>query len=297
MTHHKGSQANTFHRDASRVIESHPQTGHKVAVIDEYYGQHPEILIAAAKTTRIDASHIWLIEVCAGAGTYLSAEHPSGYIDGCALRACAKAKDIQRRHRDVTMHVVLVEPDPQHCAELGRLIRPYVDTSGRNRVDVKIESARFEDCVERILARTARPGGGYYYSLWFIDPDGIVELPHAAVSCIAAVRRGPEIIINLSATGLARVKSATMSKPGDWEHASVAGNRKLMNTVFGNDSWQAVLSESSHAIYLGRLASAYAETFPTFQNRQICKLRTNGDEVRYLPRRALQNRSPMGTSK
>jgi hypothetical protein len=162
------------------------------------------------------------------------------------------------------------------------LIRPYVDTSGRNRVDVKIESARFEDCVQRIFARTARPGGGYYYSLWFIDPDGIVELPHAAVSCIAAVRRGPEIIINLSATGLARVKSATMSKPGDWEHASVAGNRKLMNTFFGNDSWQAVLSESSHAIYLGRLASAYAETFPTFQNRQICKLRTNGDEVRYL---------------
>jgi hypothetical protein len=74
MTHHKGSQANTFHRDASRVIESHPQTGHKVAVIDEYYGQHPEILIAAAKTTRIDASHIWLIEVCAGAGTYLGGQ-------------------------------------------------------------------------------------------------------------------------------------------------------------------------------------------------------------------------------
>lgn len=228
MTDAGNASARTIHRDLTRFVESEPQTQHKIEFIGTYYGQHPEILIAAAqRNPRIDASHIWLVEACAGAGTYASAEHPDGFVDGCAIQACKRAREIQRRHPSVTMHVVLIEANAGHCASLGTLIREFTDASGRDCVDVRIEPGRFEDRVDVVLYLIRKADGSYYHSLWFIDPDGLVEIPHEAIERICVVGRGPEVIVNLSASGLARLATAANAPS-----ASALGQRARMNGLW-----------------------------------------------------------------
>ncbi len=272
----------TPHRDELRVIESYPQTQHKVELMSVYYGQYPKVLIAASPTNpHIDVTHIWLVEACAGAGAYKSAEHPGGYMPGCAILACQRAREIQRTHPQVTMHVVLIESNADYCAALSNDIAEFTGGVGADHVDVQIVPGRFEDHVDEVLQRTRNSKGGYYHSLWFLDPDGMAAIPYRAVGTLFRVGRGPEVIINLSASGLSRLRDAAVPRPDTIPHASLLADRAAMRAFFGDESWEHVPVTSSREMDIYRLTKAYAERFAGMRS-EVHKLRSNGDEIRYF---------------
>lgn len=160
------------------------------------------------------------------------------------------------------MHVVLIESNADYCAALSRDVAEFTGGLGRDHVDVQIVPGRFDDHVDEVLERTRKSSGGYYHSLWFLDPDGMAAIPYNAVVKLFRVVRGPEAIINLSASGLLRLRDAAVPKPDTIPHASLLADRAAMQAFFGDESWERVAVTSSRDMNIYRLTKAYAERSP-----------------------------------
>ena len=110
------------HPDEMNAVESKAQTEHKLDVMRRYFGAFASIIAQSSKE-HIDNSHIWLIDLFAGAGVHRSADHPDGRVLGTALQACTAARNVQQRHTESQVHVRLVDLDSDYCDRLDARAR------------------------------------------------------------------------------------------------------------------------------------------------------------------------------
>jgi three-Cys-motif partner protein len=271
MTQAAGAQT---HPDQSRFVEDHRQTEHKLDLFRRYPPRWASIL-ASARGGYVDASHLFLVDGCAGAGIHRSRDHPDGLIPGTALLACYTAREIQRRHR-VEVHVRLIDSNPEYCRILHRLTDQFRQAEGRDRVDVEVINERLSLAVHLVLAETD-PARKQYRSLWLVDPYGTREIPHVALELLDRQPRGPEIIVNLATGGILRACGRGPGPAMDPDH------RAHLEELYGGTRWERAFSPripSNQRVPM--LAQLYRESFPGSPHGGVYALRRTGGQVRHF---------------
>ena len=270
-----------LHRDELRPVEEHQQTAHKLEAIRRYWGQWCAIIAETGRRRQMfDYRHMWLVDTCAGAGLHRSEEHPAGAIPGSGLNACFAAQRIQRKYAECEVHVRLIDIDHGYCERLRSHTRMFTEPPNHpEKVDVQVLEADFARCVLPVLEQT-EPRGRQYRSLWFVDPDGVKEIPHTALDPLRRPRFGPELIVNLDVGGLLRIRGAAESLSSA-ELVAQADQRRLSLTYAG-DSWRQGLRLYTRRQGFDNLAGAYADTFPEFEFRDAYRLMSSMNQVRYM---------------
>jgi hypothetical protein len=151
------------HANETKFIELHKQTEHKLEVISKLYGGYLAVIAQAGKNGRLDASRIFIVEVCCGAGVHLTLENPNNEVPGTALLACHHARAVQRTFSDTHVSVRLIDSDRQACSKLALRAAEYCDRhlSHPEVVDVRIIDREFESQIRPILAETQASKGRY----------------------------------------------------------------------------------------------------------------------------------------
>jgi three-Cys-motif partner protein len=273
----------TFHPDEINAIESRAQTEHKLDVMRRYYGQYPSI-IAQSKSNKFDNSHIWLIDVFAGAGLHASANHPEGAVYGTAMLACVYARGVQRQFPKSQIHVRLVDVEENYCAKLTERTHRFRHEEN-NPVDVQVLCTDWADAIPQIVQeiQTVSPNS---LSLWFIDPYGPTVLTFERLQTLLKTH-GAEIIINLDATGLNRMRGVVQS-PKAIYNAQVRDQASLhrgqLDAIYWSSYWEEPgthLKVRPGMTLEDQLAEAYLLSFKRFRGHAY-PLRSSDNQRRYL---------------
>lgn len=277
------------HPDETRPVEAHAQTQHKLDVTRRVFGQYPSVLIEASKRHKnIIADDIHIVDVFAGAGLHLSADHPDGSVPGTALQACYQARRVQRKYPNARVHVRLIDVNESYCTKLVDRTAKFREGTGPDHIDVKVIQGSATDKISDVLRETRRIGG-HNFSLWFFDPYGVQAIRRDIFSSLLEAGYGPEIIINLDVSGLFRIRAAAVSlKAQQYEivEAIKKADGELLNAVYAGDSWAHIYAQmepkgSIEALKV--LADAYAATFTAaFPFASAHPLRSSDGQVRYL---------------
>lgn len=275
------SNSEHLHPDEIYAVESKPQTEHKLAVMSRYFGTYASI-IAQSKNPYIDNSHIWLIDLFAGAGLHKSGEHPDGRVLGTALQACAAARAVQRKYPNSQVHVRLVDLDPDYSSRLHERVARFQDAG----VDVEVRKQDYALAIAPILAQI-RELGTKCLSLWLVDPHGPKILSFDSLKPLLAAK-GVEIIINLDITGVERMRGVVLSETANVDKTSrerAAANRANLDALYRGDYWME--PEKHIQVRPGmslqdKLAEAYLLPFRTIKFARAYPLRARGAQYRYL---------------
>src|ERR1700721_1909017 len=89
------------HPDELRPVECRLQTQHKLELMRMYLGQCPSILAQSVRKGALSLRHIFLVDLFAGAGLHLSADHPDGEVAGTALLASRSARRLARKYPEI----------------------------------------------------------------------------------------------------------------------------------------------------------------------------------------------------
>jgi three-Cys-motif partner protein len=270
------------HPDETRIVEDHEQTAHKLAIWAKYPGAWATI-IARTRSRTFRSDEMWIVETHAGAGLHLSREHPDGVRPGTPVLACYAARDVQRRNPGVKVRVRAIDIKAEYVQKLQARVQPFLAApDGPDHVDVEVYRDDFANRVRPILAETAP---GQRRSLWFSDPYGIAEIPHRSLEPLAEPRYGPEVIINLDVSGLWRVSAAgemALTAEAIGSQLSHAHKTSLDRTYGSDIWWSALRGYRPRRDAFDLFATVYADTFPTFEQRHIYRLRSSENQVRYF---------------
>jgi len=248
-------------------------------VVRRYWGAWGAIVAQAGKNGKLNHEHMWFVDAFAGAGLHASDEHPYGALPGSALSACYQARNIQRKYPECRVHVRLIDINKDYCTSLEERTKRFTSaTSHPDKVDVQVMRGRFVDYSQTILDET-RHRGKQFLSLWFIDPDGVKEIPHASIEPLC-LKFGTEIVINLAVHGLFRIARVLDSKVAPKSLQDL--DEGLLNATFGGGVWRAAITGKFGRTLLDALAVAYAESFPAFDKRHAFPLNASGTQFRYL---------------
>lgn len=270
-----------LHPDETNAVESKAQTEHKLEVMRRYFGAFASIL-AQSKNEFIDNSHIWLVDLFAGAGLHKSADHPDGRVYGTALQACAAARSVQRKYPDSQVHVRLVDIDSDYCARL----RERATFFRRAGVDVDVREEDYTRAIPTIVAQI-RALGTKSKSLWLIDPHGLKILAFDELVHLLNAS-GVEIIINLDVTGVERMRGVVVSESANLDDTSrdrARKNRENLDALYRGDCW---LQPEKHVrvrpgmTLEDKLAEAYLLPFRMFRFKHAYPLRSSAAQYRYL---------------
>jgi three-Cys-motif partner protein len=271
------------HANETKFIELHKQTEHKLEVISKLYGGYLAVIAQAGKNGRLDASRIFIVEVCCGAGVHLSLENPNNEVPGTALLACHHARAVQRTFSDTHVSVRLIDSDRQACSKLALRAAEYCDRhlSHPEVVDVRIIDREFESQIRPILAET-QASKGRYCSLWFIDPFGTKIIPRESLRLLLRAGRHVEIVINLDVRGIKRIRDAFYSP--NTKPATRKGCRVNLDELYGDNRWDTEPSyETPDEVQMAELADLYASAVGVdFLYRTTKRLRASDAQVRYL---------------
>jgi hypothetical protein len=152
----------------------------------------------------------------------------------------------------------------------------------------------FAEATSEIIAEMAADrghghssGSGYrqhdHRSLWFIDPDGLKDIPHTAVDALQTLA-GAEVIINLDLGGMwrvARVAELALAA-GDVRALAKAINEQVMERTFGGEVWREIVDQADPHDIFGSIAQGYADTFPAFTYRHAYPLHSSRSQRRYF---------------
>jgi three-Cys-motif partner protein len=270
------------HPDETRIVEDHAQTAHKLAVWGKYPGAWATI-IANARAVRFNNRDLWVVDTHAGAGLHLSREHPDGIQPGTPILACYAARSVQQRNPGTRLHIRAIDIRAEYVQTLNTRVQPFrTAPEGPDRIDVEVYRSDFAAKVPDILRETE---GGQCRSLWLVDPYGVAEIPHLGLEPLTVPPFGPEIVINLDVSGLWRVSAAgeTTSSAEDITSSLTPAHVTSLQRTYGSDVWQAALRgfrPRSRAYDL--FAQLYANTFPAFQYRNVYRLNSSGNQIRYF---------------
>lgn len=237
-----------------------------------YLGQCPSIIAQAVRKRRSFVRHIYLIDLFAGAGLHLSANHPDGAVAGTALLAARSARRIAQKYKEVEVHVRLVEINENYCEKLANRTSTF-----RNQgIDVQVLRGSYENQIPALIEASKFHQGRNFF-LWFFDPFGIKALDRKFFRPIEAAGLGHEIIINLDVGALFRIRAAASMLSADGD---------LLDLAFGDRSWESAYGPSNGSWErdeFDSLAKAYADTFTKSGFlRETYPLRSSENQIRYL---------------
>ena len=266
-----------------RAVEVHEQTQQKLDIIRQYAAAYVNI-IANYPGRGFNNRLVYLVDTCAGAGLHRSGLHPDGVVLGTALIAAAVAEQAQARRPGLSVPVRLIEINREWC---GRLEARLARFRARG-VDVKVLPGDLVDRIPDVVAEVTE-AGRQVRSLWIIDPDGFVEIPHAALDPLTRPARGPELVINLDMSGIWRTGVASSHETAVELLAQLDQQKQeALNRTFGTGNWRAALDIQSRAAAQDALAAIYGETLrhigttPGFEEVTHYRLRSSLGQIRYF---------------
>lgn len=183
-----------------------------------YWGAYCTIL-AQASGRQFCVSRLWLVDCMAGAGLHVSRDHPDGVRPGTPLQAVRAARAAQTRFPGLEVTVHAIDIEPMFVEQLEERLRVY---RGRPPAGVRIRlrqadfAARVPAILQEIRESTDhqhssaawRGAPHQHRSLWFVDPYGVRDIPHASLEPLSPRDRACEVVINLDVGGLWRVSEA-----------------------------------------------------------------------------------------
>ena len=275
-----------------RLLETHRQTSHKLELMLRYWEVWSRI-VARARGYPFCVDSLWLIDCFAGRGLHPSNAHPDGFIPGTPVQAFRAATATHRAVRSSRFHLRAVERNGRVAQELERrLVR--LSGAAADKPEWRVLPTAFATAAPEIIAEMAADRGhghssGSAYrqhdhrSLWFIDPDGLKDIPHTAVDPLQPLT-GAEVIINLDLGGMWRVaRTAELAlAAGDVRAVAKAINEQVMHRTFGGDVWRDVIDRADQHDIFGSIAQGYADTFPAFPYRCVYPLHSSRTQRRYL---------------
>lgn len=277
----KANGSKRLHPDEMNAVESKAQTEHKLDVMRRYFGAFASIIAQSTKE-HIDNSHIWLIDLFAGAGVHRSADHPDGRVLGTALQSCAAARSVQHRYPKSQIHVRLVDLDSDYCHRLDARAARFAQEG----VDVVVRQGDYSAAITPILSEI-RSLGERSLSLWLIDPHGPKILAFESLWPLVSAK-GVEIVINLDVTGVQRMRGVALSSraSGDAMLGEMAAkNRAGLDALYRGNYWEE--PERHIQVRPGmtmedKLAQVYLLPFRTFVHKHAYPLRSSESQYRYL---------------
>jgi three-Cys-motif partner protein len=287
--------ARADHPDAHRPIELHKQTAHKLEVIRRYDPVFGAIM--AQGDWHGQQVHIFLVDTHGGGGQHLSIER--GWTYGSPAWACFSARDIQRRHSNVQVHVRAIESDPAAAHLLRLTVQRHIEAKGTDHVDVRVIDGDYRDHLAEVMDEVRRNRAACRV---LVDPHGI-DIPLWTLAPLLKPAWGLEVIINFDASGALRVAHQLLKKGGLAESSDFddlllanAAHQSALGEMFGGSSWRAAVRKGmTWHDALESIARADAELFaPYFAHRNVYRLRSSDNQVRYLVHLA---RHPLGVTK
>ena len=237
----EGSSAPDLHVNETQFVELHLQTEHKLAFTNVLFPSFLSIIANAGRQGKVDASRIYIFDLCAGAGGHLSRDSPFGQLPGTPIQACLAAQKVQKRHPECRVIVRAIDNNPTTAQRLFERVQPFQRESGSRRVDVEVLSGNYADKVEPLLKLTEKTNGGRFRSLWLVDPFNLSQIPHAAFSPLLNAGAGVEVIINLALSELLRLYSVINSS--NTNAPTRRANTAILDALFGNDRWREIPKE------------------------------------------------------
>ncbi len=92
------AQPSALHANEQKFVELPEQTVHKIEIMRREYGGYLGAIAQAGRAGRLDASRIFIVEVCSGSGSHLILDNPRGQGPGSAVQACIEARSVQHTH-------------------------------------------------------------------------------------------------------------------------------------------------------------------------------------------------------
>ncbi len=261
------------------LLETHRQTAHKLELMRRYWRLWCRIL-AQARGNAFCVGSLWLVDGFAGRGLHPANSHPDGAVPGSPIQAFRAAMETRRRYPDVAIYLRAIELNCDRALELERRLVRRNDPAGP---EWRVARRSFEDAVPDVIAEMAaddkhgHTSGGYrrhdHRSLWFIDPDGLRDIPHLALEPLMSLP-GAEVIVNLDMTGMWRVKGAAQTAVAEGDRRALlrALNENRLDLTFGGDVWRDVFEHASADDILRSVAQGYADTFASFEHRHVYRL-------------------------
>jgi three-Cys-motif partner protein len=280
---------------ATGSLESRVQTQQKLEVMLRYWPVW-SVIIAQADGLKWCNRCLWLIDGFAGTGFHRSTAHPDGKVAGTPMQAFRAAVNTKRRFPNAEFHLRAVEANPAFAQELQRRMIAAPGAAD-TKPDWRVYQTTFRNAFDRVLddmradlGHVHASGPTYTHhdhrSLWFIDPFGVKDIPHEDLERLERLA-GAEVIINLDLGGLLRVRGAAAralddADPDAFATAVGKGNARRMDLTWGSDHWRDDLRRADRANILRSVAQSYADTFRTFDHRNVYALRGSRTQKRYL---------------
>jgi len=205
------------------VWEAPPHTLAKIAILKGYLLAWFQIM---GRTRR--KQNILYVDGFAGPGEYTNS--PQGSPIAALVAAKSSLSHSAGSWIAGDIHCAFIEADNERLNNLRERIKPF-----DNLPRLKIHTLRksFIEGLSELKSKVPASFGHSHPLFVFIDPFGATGAPFSAVT---EILNGPssEILINLDADGIARIFLAKTNPNRDAQ----------LTEVFGNDSWQQMLSEN-----------------------------------------------------
>ncbi len=225
------------------VWPAKPHTIAKIAILEGYLKAWFPMLGRRARGV-----DLLYIDGFAGPGRYTN--HPTG-SPVAALRSATKAvQGAGANWRAGVVHLVFIEVERDRFQHLDQHLEPFRTLPG---IQIHMLNSAFVDGIAKLESEmpawfsTNRP------MFAFIDPFGAKGVPFSSVARLLS-SPASEVLINLDADSIIRIHDAG-------EHAN---HRAILNSIFGDDSWETLLEPSTIfsercrsvlALYMARLRS------------------------------------------
>lgn len=215
--------------------DAKPHTIAKIAILEGYLQAWFLILGRGAS-----GQNLLYIDGFAGSGRYTN--HPTG-SPVAALRSAGTAlaeSGLDWKAGDV--HCAFIEMDPARFAHLKEHIEPFRHNP---RLHIHLLQSTFVDGIADLRERMPRSFSVSAPLFVFIDPFGATGAPFTTVANILSSSRS-EVLFNFDADAVARIFRA----------GEDAGHERLLNDIFGDDSWHSMQSKELPFRELCRMALA-----------------------------------------
>jgi len=208
----------------STIWKAEPHTIAKIAILEGYL--HAWFPIFGRGKGRFDLLYV---DGFAGPGEYTN--HSAG-SPIAALRSATKALDASGAAWTAgTIHCAFIEHHKDRFNHLTERIAPF---EGKSRLQIHLHQKWFVDGIAELKQQMPQAFSGAWPLFVFVDPFGATGVPFETVASILGSPRS-EVLINFDADAIARIFQA----------GSSASHERLLNEIFGDDSWKTTLSESS----------------------------------------------------
>jgi three-Cys-motif partner protein len=207
-------------KNMGTVWKAEPHTLAKIEILSNYLSAYFQILGRSRR-----GQTLLYIDGFAGPGEYTNSSKGSPIAALLAARQAISSAGTAWIAGDI--HCVFIEDRLDRYKNLTEHLQPF---QGSPRIHIHTYNSSFVDGLMKIRNELATPFQSDHPLFVFIDPFGATGAPFTAVTDILSSPCS-EVLINLDADGISRIFLAQ----------EAANSDELLNTIFGDNSWQDVL--------------------------------------------------------